>query len=906
MTSPLIRAGIPSSFRTDADISGSLNRGERPLQPWVPDASMDVDLSLDSSGRKDWDQFETNKRLFGASSTYDENLYTTRIDRSAPTYRHREAAAARIAREIEGTASTNTHLREERGQAVENDGEDEEDKYSGVRRDDLNFPPLASGAANVYTPPARRAPTGQPTVAGAPVDPAIISAQIARPEEPHMSKPAVHTDREEDDSGIQVNLSNAGNAPTAEELQQNADAAETVTTPTESLAVNNKEDSSGKLRPLNTSVSPQRKLTPENPTEDVENKVLDAFRQFGTSEKLKYQERRRMQANHDRTAKLNDLKRFSTTFKLRTPVPTDLVGILAKDPVKQEKIVEKAQKEHEEQASVSASPASRSSSNAEVKTPQRPTGAGKAEASTLPPQLADRQLLARGRQGYPTFVGRNERPLQPQAVYAGRGTSGLFSHRSSGSQQERKPLVPPEIPTPIPILESRQPPTGPAGDQSGLTSPQRSSVHTPTSAVSMKFNVKALEFRPNAAAPAFNPAAASNPPSSPRSMARTRSVSRATSPSSFFGSRKPMMAADRPQISNCFNPIKRMMAETAAQKDQHKKDYSSNGGIPYAYQTGPVWEVKEENKEKSYTDVFERLSAPAPLPAQPSRTNSSHQVPYQHQMSVQLQNGHHNTPQMSASHHSAQHVQVAHHTPHFDEAPHRMHIPASSPQVYPSPRLPNGQMVYASPMGHPAQLAYGQPVQQFYASQGGPAPVQMRQYPGAPQFIHSQGGQLAAPIMIQQQSSGPYLAMPQQYTPQMQMYSPSPGHAYPQHVAQPHSGYPSPSRGAPMMMHQGSQQSHHPGQAVMYALPNQPGQMGYPQQGGHMGPMRGAYPTQQGPYGSSPHQSHHFPPQPHRAPSSGYGQISQKMLPQQMQPGQGPPPNAPHQPSGYDLSEEAK
>ena len=31
-------------------------------------------------------------------------------------------------------------------------------------------------------PPARRLPTGRPTVAGAPVDPAIISSQIARPE----------------------------------------------------------------------------------------------------------------------------------------------------------------------------------------------------------------------------------------------------------------------------------------------------------------------------------------------------------------------------------------------------------------------------------------------------------------------------------------------------------------------------------------------------------------------------------------------------------------------------------------------------------------------------------------------------------------------------------------------------
>ena len=159
--------GTNSTFRTDTDISANASKGERPLQPWVPDAGAEVDLSLESSGRGDWDQFEANSRLFGAASTYDENLYTTQIDRSAPSYSRREAEAARIAQEIEGTSSTNPHMREERGQAIENDGEDEEDKYSGVRRDDLNFPPLASGAPNRYMPPARRAPTGQPTVAGA-------------------------------------------------------------------------------------------------------------------------------------------------------------------------------------------------------------------------------------------------------------------------------------------------------------------------------------------------------------------------------------------------------------------------------------------------------------------------------------------------------------------------------------------------------------------------------------------------------------------------------------------------------------------------------------------------------------------------------------------------------------------
>ena len=91
----------------------------------------------------------------------------------------RAARAEKIAREIEGSSATNSHVREERGgYTAADDNGDEEDKYSGVRRD---FPNLSSGQSNRYTPPARRAPAPEATVPGAPVDPAIISSSVARP-----------------------------------------------------------------------------------------------------------------------------------------------------------------------------------------------------------------------------------------------------------------------------------------------------------------------------------------------------------------------------------------------------------------------------------------------------------------------------------------------------------------------------------------------------------------------------------------------------------------------------------------------------------------------------------------------------------------------------------------------------
>ena len=80
-----------------------------------------------------WDQFAANEQLFNVRATYDENLYTTALDKSS-VGAHKQREAARLAREIEGQTTSNIHLAEERGQKVEGDyGElDEEDKYSGV------------------------------------------------------------------------------------------------------------------------------------------------------------------------------------------------------------------------------------------------------------------------------------------------------------------------------------------------------------------------------------------------------------------------------------------------------------------------------------------------------------------------------------------------------------------------------------------------------------------------------------------------------------------------------------------------------------------------------------------------------------------------------------------------------
>lgn len=105
-------------FRTDADISGSSagGRRERELQAWQPEEPGSVLASGALGGRGDdatfgpgsnapngsWNQFEANEKMFGVKTTFDEDVYTTKIDRSTPDFKERERKAQALANEIMG------------------------------------------------------------------------------------------------------------------------------------------------------------------------------------------------------------------------------------------------------------------------------------------------------------------------------------------------------------------------------------------------------------------------------------------------------------------------------------------------------------------------------------------------------------------------------------------------------------------------------------------------------------------------------------------------------------------------------------------------------------------------------------------------------------------------------------
>jgi hypothetical protein len=81
------------------------------LQAWQPSVDGtsppsgqfgdDLTFGPGNVGNK-WDQFAVNEQLYGVKTSFDEDLYTTKLDRSAADFKERERKAQKIANEIIG------------------------------------------------------------------------------------------------------------------------------------------------------------------------------------------------------------------------------------------------------------------------------------------------------------------------------------------------------------------------------------------------------------------------------------------------------------------------------------------------------------------------------------------------------------------------------------------------------------------------------------------------------------------------------------------------------------------------------------------------------------------------------------------------------------------------------------
>lgn len=283
-------APAQNAWKTDTDISGRGQIKERVLQAWQPSPddegfSIEDDLSTATktgTTTKKWDQFAANEKLFGVKSQWDEDMYTHKLDTTRPDFARRQAEAERLAREIEQSSSTNAHVLEERG-VVDDSGLTEEDKYSGVQRN-----------PNAWVPPARRPIVNLPTPRVSSVDPAIISSQLAKPgSSGHRSMVS------------EINVQR----PTSGENNKSNDAAPTSVSKTANA---------------------------------IETDIMARFKQFATNERDRLSVKKAATFKKEKDGRLQDLLAFSKDFKLSTPVPEDLIPILAKDKAKQEAIVQKA------------------------------------------------------------------------------------------------------------------------------------------------------------------------------------------------------------------------------------------------------------------------------------------------------------------------------------------------------------------------------------------------------------------------------------------------------------------------------------------------------------------------------------------------------------------------------------
>ncbi|KAF2720732.1 hypothetical protein K431DRAFT_225624 [Polychaeton citri CBS 116435] len=766
------------SFRTDTEISTRDTRipRERELKRWDGGGDDGIDMSLGAPGGAGWDQFATNEQLYGVQSTYDENIYTTAINRTDPLYKQREAEAARIAREIEGSATVDAHVAEERRQNdARDDGLDEEEKYSGVKRE---FAPLAKGAAGSYVPPSRRPITNNPTVAGAPYDPAIISSQLAKPAQ---AEPAA--------------------APTDAPSPTPVPAAEVV------------------KKPL------------ENTAEDHVRGATDAFRQFANNEKLRIrqaQEQKRTNARNEKNVKLNDLKKFSMNFQLKSRVPDDLVPILAKDRAKQMEIKRKAddaarvaeERKTQEKENPKADPLALSSS----------TSATPASGSTS------------------TTPYHRSRPSQnmrsPLNLTTQKSAFGIPGQRQSSGH--RIAGLPPIEPLPESI-NSRIPS---ATRSQATTASSNDAPMSPTK----RLNAGAFEFKPST----FQPSAGSPSPQRKQSIAED-----------FWGKKKANAESERQDIydGSHYNVIAALL--NGEYTEEQKRKNANNGGVPLPFVTPPTWTVPQERINTSYLDAFPKSQAQSQGASPMQTPHPNGPMPHAHQLPPQLQVPH-LTPQ--------QHRFFPHPSGPMDP---RMQL-GQNGSVQNSPRFGQAQMVFGNQMqGMPMQNFAGQPMPAYMPSPSmahrqmqppppnaqmmmmpaqqfgqtltqGQVPMRPNQYPGG-QFQPGMGP-MGGQMMMPSASNGPY--MNGHMAPQPS-FSPMPHHPQPQmHHMQPqggpagYSGSPRP----PMMQHQGSHQGFTPAGPHM---PIQP----------HFAPSPG-------------HGQHPYPYQPQRQ-MSGQGNAFPQMTPRQ-------------------------
>ena len=261
--------GKGDAFRTDTEISSTQNDKGRDLvaagSAWTTGGTTGkasrADVLLGDSPRKptaalrgnigEWDQFRANEELFNVQAKFDENLYTTELDKSSID-RAKIKEAERLAREIETTASSNIHIADERNQTVLGDY-DEEDRYSGVLTEKLQ---TRNGDP---TPPKK---TMNYAAAAAKADASKAAPSLLASGRKDDAKITVVLPQKEDAAKVVAEQPRAALAPDQERAEQPPSQDE------------KKSDEKGHTIPAVTEEENAEAIVPENDTSEKEEQVV--------------------------------------------------------------------------------------------------------------------------------------------------------------------------------------------------------------------------------------------------------------------------------------------------------------------------------------------------------------------------------------------------------------------------------------------------------------------------------------------------------------------------------------------------------------------------------------------------------------------------------------------------------
>ena len=140
----LIQNSKKNEFLIDSQISKKNNNSNKKEEKLVKYEINEEDKNekyfnqkLDDNEDENWDQFDLNKKMYNVVSTYDENLYTTKLDKNKISEDDKKFAD-KMYNEIinSNNEENNIHVLEDRGIIKQTDDNyDEEDKYSSVIKD---------------------------------------------------------------------------------------------------------------------------------------------------------------------------------------------------------------------------------------------------------------------------------------------------------------------------------------------------------------------------------------------------------------------------------------------------------------------------------------------------------------------------------------------------------------------------------------------------------------------------------------------------------------------------------------------------------------------------------------------------------------------------------------------------